>query len=247
MKKLGLLMLGIMVIATSIVSCKDEESYAEQKEKERKVINAFLERDPLLLVSKDGDTLLNTRKINPISLEQFEAQDSMTDVSKNEYVLFKNSGIYMQIVRQGTGEKMKSGESKRIITRYWEYNILADSLQSTDMVPYWSTNPGVMDVNCNSGTFTATWNVTEYSSGAMYQIYGTSSSSATSVPNGWIVPLSYIKVGRQTNPDEGIALVRMIVPHSQGTETAKNAVYPCFYEISYQETRGNVKPKSSDQ
>ena len=237
MKKLCLLMLGIMVIATSIVSCKDDESYAEQKEKERKVINAFLQRDPLLLVSKDGDTLLNTSKINPISVEQFEAQDSMTDVSKNEYVLFKNSGIYMQIVRKGAGEKMKSGETKRIITRYWEFNMLADTLQSSDVVPYWATSPGVMDVSCNSGTFTATWNIDNYPPGAMYQIYGTSSISAKSVPNGWVVPLSYIKVGRQKTADEGIALVRMIVPHTQGTEMAKNAVFPCFYEISYQEAR----------
>ena len=231
-------MLGIMVIATSIIGCKEEESYAEQKEKERKVIKAFLNRDPLVLLGAEGDTLLNTAKINPISVEQFEAQDSMTDVSKNEYVLFKNSGIYMQIVRKGAGEKMKSGETKRILTRYWEYNILADSLQSADVVSYWSTNPGVMAVDCNSGTFTASWVVSEdFPAGAMYQIYGTSSSSAKSVPNGWIVPLSYIKVGRQKTADEKIALVRLIVPHSQGTEMAKNSVYPCFYEISYQEVR----------
>ena len=124
-------MLGIMVIATSIIGCKEEESYAEQKEKERKVIKAFLNRDPLVVVGAEGDTLLNTAKINPISVEQFEAQDSMTDVLKNEYVLFKNSGIYMQIVRKGAGEKMKSGETKRILTRYWEYNI-----RNHPLIPY---------------------------------------------------------------------------------------------------------------
>ena len=62
-------------------------------------------------------------------------------------------------------------------------------------------------------------------------IYG-----STSVPSGWIVPLTYVNLGRYTSSD-AIALVRMIVPHSQGTANATSNVYPCFYEISYQEMR----------
>ena len=70
----------------------------------------------------------------------------------------------------------------------------------------------------------------------MTVIYG-STSNSTAVPTGWIVPMSYINLGRQKDWDEGIALVRVLVPHSQGTAAATNSVLPYFYEISYQEMR----------
>ena len=66
----------------------------------------------------------------------------------------------------------------------------------------------------------------------MYMVY-----NKTSVPSGWIVPLSYVNLGRQVSADEGIAKVRLIVPHSQGQTDATSNVYPCFYEITYQEMR----------
>ena len=65
----------------------------------------------------------------------------------------------------------------------------------------------------------------------MYAAY-----SSTSVPKGWLVPLSYIKVGRQFSEDQ-ISKVRLIVPHSEGHANATSSVYPCFYEITYQEMR----------
>ena len=230
MNKFWTLLLGIG-LALSVMSCKDDETYADQKKKETKAINAFIKRDPLLLLGANDDTLLYTPKINVITQEKFEAQDSMTDASLNEYVLFKNTGIYMQIVRKGVGEKLKSGDSKRIICRYWEYNILGDSLQSTDKAPYWMTNPDIMDVSNNSGTISASFNTDYAGGGAMYLLY-----QDKTVPSGWIVPLSYVNIGRQKG-EEGLALVRLIVPHSQGTQNASNSVSPCFYEISYQETR----------
>lgn len=225
----------LSLLGVLCVSCKDDESYADQKKKERKAIEAFLERDPLILVGPEGDTLLHTAKINPISQEQFEAQDSMTDVSKNEYVLFKNTGVYMQIVRKGVGEKIKHGETKRVLCRYFEYSIMGDSLHSTDRTSYWVSNPEILDVSNNSGTISASFNTSVNGGGAMYVIYG-SSANSTAVPAGWIVPMSYINLGRQKD-DEGIALVRVLVPHSQGTATATNSVTPYFYEISYQEMR----------
>ena len=228
----GRVFMWVAFLGVLCASCKDNESYAEQKEKERKAITAMVARSPLVLVGANSDTLLNIPRMNVISLEQFEAQDSMTDASKDEFVLFANTGIYMQIVRKGAGKKMKSGDNKRIICRYWEYNIMGDSLQSSNRVPYWMTNPEIMDVSNNSGTFTASFNTTENGGGAMYRLY-----NSTAVPSGWIVPLTYINIGRQTTPDEGIALVRLIVPHTQGTGDATNNVYPCFYEISYEAMR----------
>lgn len=232
MKKILTQILLTVLAITTITSCKDDESYAEQKEKERKAISAFLARDPLILLDASGDTLLNTSRINVISQEQFEAQGMMTDASKNEYVLFGGTGIYMQIVRKGTGDKIKHGETKRVICRYWEYNIMGDSLQTTDRTFYWATNPDILDVSNNSGTITASFNTSINEGGAMYMIYG-----STTVPSGWIVPLSYVNLGRYTTGIGDLALVRMIVPHSQGTTKASNSVYPCFYEISYQAMR----------
>ena len=68
--------------------------------------------------------------------------------------------------------------------------------------------------------------------GAMYAAYG-----STSVPSGWLIPFPYIRIGRQNSPDEGIAKVRLIVPHSEGQTSASSNVYPCFYEITFQKMR----------
>ena len=210
---------------------KTQESYAGKKEKEKKAISDFLNRD-LVLLDYDGDTLLNTGKIKVISEQEFLAQNSTTNLDENEYVLFANNGVYMQIVRKGPGEPIRSGESKRVMCRYYEYNILGDSLQTSNQTPYWATNPEVLDVYNNNGTINATFNTTINGGGAMYMIY-----KNISVPNGWLVPLNYINLGRQKTEDEGIAKVRIIVPHSEGQTDATNNVYPCFYEITYQEMR----------
>ena len=97
---------------------------------------------------------------------------------------------------------------------------------------YWQTNPDIMDVTNTYGTFTASFNTSVNGGGAMYQYYG-----SKAVPAGWLVPLTYINIGRQVSEDEEIAKVRLIVPHSQGHSDASSNVYPCFYEITYQEMR----------
>ena len=141
MKNWMLGLCALVLAGVSLTACSDSETYADQKNKERKAISAFLARNPLVLLNAEGDTLLNTAQIKVISQTAFEAQDSTTNVEENEYVLFGNTGVYMQIVRKGAGEKLKSGETTRLICRYWEYNILGDSLQTSNMVRYWSTNP----------------------------------------------------------------------------------------------------------
>lgn len=235
MRELLYTIVMLLCVGFTLQSCHDEETYAEQKEKEREAIAYFLARSPLVLRNAQFEELLNIKGINVISEEQFEQQDSTTDVSKDEFVLFRNTGIYMQIVRKGTGEKMKSGESKRIICRYWEYNILGDSLQSTDQVPYFASSPTILNVNNNSGTISASFNTQINGGGALYMTYAT--NGAMEVPSGWLLPLSYIKVGRQNSEDGGIAKVRMILPHSSNHKDATQNVYPCFYEITYQEMR----------
>lgn len=221
---------AVLLVAAMAASCSSGETYAEQKDKERNAISAFLGRDVAIL-DAEGDTVVRVGHINVISEQQFLSQDSMTDVSRNEYVLFGNSGVYMQIVRRGTGEKLASGQSKRIIARYVEFNILRDSIQSRSDALYYHTSPDILEVSNTYGTFTASFS-TDNGGGAMYRIY-----RQTEVPSGWLVPFSYIKIGRQLEADDHIAKVRLIVPHSSGHNEARQNVYPCFYEILFQEMR----------
>ncbi len=116
-------LLALLACASCLCSCNNDDTYADQKKRERKVINAFLNRD-VAIIDEEGDTICRVGKINPITEAQFYAQDSTTNVEKNEYVLFSGSGIYMQIVREGVGEKLKSGDNKRILCRFIEYNIM---------------------------------------------------------------------------------------------------------------------------
>lgn len=231
MRKYIRVTLALLACVSCLCSCSDDDTYADQKKRERRVINSFLSRDVAIL-DEEGDTICHVGRITPISEAQFYAQDSTTSLERNEYVLFSGSGIYMQIVREGVGERLRSGDNKRILCRFIEYNIMGDSLQLRDDVPYWHTNPEILDVSNTEGTINASFNTDINGGGAMYMTY-----KEVSVPTGWVKPLQFIRLGRQVQEDEGIAKVRLIVPHSEGTSSATSNVYPCFYEILYQEMR----------
>ena len=81
-------LLTIMLGITLFTSCNNEETYAEQKERERGYINNFI----------NGNCNINRRAIRVISESDFKAQGETTDTAKNEYVLFNSTGVYMQIV-----------------------------------------------------------------------------------------------------------------------------------------------------
>lgn len=227
MKKLHLIyiMAATALLATS---CKKDLTYAELKEKERDAINKFISRD-VTIRDHDGNDLIYVGRINTISDDQFMEQGCTTNVEKNEYVLFSN-GVYMQIRREGVGNRLESGESKQVIARYTEFNIMADTVQTSNETLYYSTTPDIIDISNSYGTFTASFN-TDNGGGAMYRRYG-----STSVPGGWLMPFSYIRIGRQTS-EEQISQVRLIVPHAQGQSDASSNVYPCFYQITFQEAR----------
>jgi hypothetical protein len=209
-------------------SCKKDLTYAELKEKERDAINNFISRD-VTIRDHDGNDLIYVGRVNTISDDQFVEQGCTTNVEKNEYVLFSN-GVYMQIRREGVGNRLESGESKQVIARYTEFNIMADTVQTSNETLYYSTTPDIIDISNSYGTFTASFN-TENGGGAMYRRYG-----STSVPAGWLMPFSYIRIGRQTS-EEQISQVRLIVPHAQGQSDASSNVYPCFYQITFQQAR----------
>ncbi len=207
-------------------SCDEDDSYAELREREGKQIASFLKRGCEVWDADSMALMLKVEKIKVIPEEDFYA-DTLTDVSKNEYVLFRHSGIYMQIVRRGTGKPLAEGEAASVLMGYYEYNIAGDSLQTTNKVMPYDLFPDKMNVRNDYGTFTAS-----FTQGAMKTFYSTSS-----VPSGWLVPLRFVRLGRQSSADAEIALVRLILPSTEGQMDAAERIYPCFYEISYQAGR----------
>ena len=210
MKTLKFLTLTLLAIV-ALASCSDSETYADMKKKERSAINRYIAN----------------QKIKVISEDVFNAQNQTTNVDKNEWVLFEGTGVYMQIVREGCGKKLESGKTEKILCRFNEYNILeSDStLQCSNIYSYlWEVEK--MTVKNTSGTFSGTF---DKESSLMYNTY-----SSTAVPSGWLVPLTYIKLGRPASETDEIAKVKLIVPHSMGQSNASQNVYPCMYEITYQ-------------
>lgn len=188
------------LFAVALCSCEDYETYAEQKEKEKMNIYDFIDEQGIEVIDK----------------ETFEANGQVTDIAKNEFVLFEDKGVYMQIVRRGEGEMMADGDRTVFMARYLEYNIASGDTVSGNL---YASTPDKFTCERKGDTFSAS-----FTYGFMYGIYG------SAVPKGWLVPLSYITPGR---PNDKAAKVRLIVPHSEGTSTAAQYVYPTYYEITY--------------
>ena len=188
------------LLAVAFTSCKEYETYADQKENERKHINEFIKDQGIKVISK----------------ETFEANGQVTDTAKNEFVLIADKGVYMQIVRKGEGEMIEDGERAVYMARYLEYNIEDGDTISGNL---YSSVPDKFICERQGDTFTAS-----FTYGVMYGLYG------SSVPGGWMLPLSYITPGR---PNDKAAKVRLIVPHSEATSLAAQYVYPTYYEITY--------------
>ncbi|MCI5490798.1 MAG: DUF4827 domain-containing protein [Prevotellaceae bacterium] len=213
---LKMALLGILVIA--LAGCDDDETYGDKKKKERKIIHDFITNG-----SRINDTL-TIAPINVIDEATFAAQDSTTRLDDNQYVLLSKTGVYMQIINKGDGESIKEDENVTIYCRYLEYNLSTDTVQSTNNNLYYIAVPDILTCNNSYGTYTAS-----FISGVMMNTYSTSS-----VPEGWLVALPYIHLGRR---QDNLAKVRLIVPHSSGQSDAQSYVYSCFYEISYQRGR----------
>lgn len=208
--------LFILIAAAAVfASCNDYETYGDKKEKERNAIAKFISDSSIVVISED----------------QFNRQGQTTDLARNEYVKFDKNGVYMQIVRQGCGTKLQDGEKTRLICRFSEYNLLEDTItlcNNNNELYYYGKSlvkmPDIMQISRTGSSFTAS-----FLSGIMYSAY-----ESAAVPSGWLVPLSYVNVGRPQSADEEYSMVRLIVPHSQGHVTASSNVIPYFYEITFQ-------------
>ena len=211
MKKLAFAFIGLLAMF-AVASCDDTETYAEQRDRENSAIRRFIRENGIKVLTES----------------EFRNNNCETDTANHEFVLMQNSGVYMQIVRKGEGEPVRNGETTTVLCRFTEYNLLTDSLQLTNNILSFASIPEKMSITNTNGSFTASFDT---SSSLMYTFYST-----TSVPTGWLVPFTYINLGRYTSSD-AIAKVNLIVPSTAGHNYASAGVYPCFYEITYERGR----------
>lgn len=218
-KKLLYLMLAVCAVSISMfttVSCNDGETYAEQKEKEANAIARFIRSNDFV------------GKIEVISEAKFYAQDTTTDLSKNQFVKFDNDGIYMQIVRKSSGPTMielakarpDSTITRPLLCKFLEYDIEDGDTTYTNIYQTSIIDQMMCTYSHYSRSYTA-W----YTEGKMLTAYG------STVPKGWLKPLNYIRLTKAAGEE---AKVRIIVPHTSGTTKASGRVHPFYYEITYQ-------------
>ena len=200
----SVLLLLLTMSAVGLVSCNDEVSYSDMKEKEGHAIENFI----------------RSEGIKVITYKTFIENDSVTNCSDNEYV--RVGDVYMQIVNNPKGKpaakKLEKGKGLDLLVTYTEYNIMDAEEVSNNLS---EVEPDAMNVKNIDGTYEAA-----FMSGVMMNLY-----SSTFVPTGWLTVMPYLYFVR--NQSE-LAEVNLIVPHSSGTSIAATYVYPCFYNIKFQ-------------
>lgn len=215
MKKLHLVLMLAFVFGCFLQSCNDGKTYAERKEEEADAINAFLTKNDIEVISED----------------EF-LRDTVT--KENQYVLFEDNGVYMNIVQRGTGEKLEDG-SYEIHSRFMEIALQDRSdvgFEAGDTLlanMHWNDYPSAQT---DPETFRLEISGDSYSGMFMDRSKMASVYESSAVPSGWLIPIPYLKIARTTESAK-VSRVKLIVPHSEGTGTAMAAVYPCFYEITY--------------
>ncbi len=230
---------AIMAIAAlfSFAACNDTETYKDLRDRELDSISSFLRHENVKVISEEVFKSRWEKK-------QKDNSVVLTDTSKNnnEYVLFNSNGIYMQVLEMGCGDYIKMGETTDVLVRFSEYNLNTaaemslNSLQLSNNLKQYSFYTDKMTVTNNSGTFTGTFDVNSSLMVATYNKNYSGGYSGT-VPSGWLVPFSWVKIGRGNAEGERIAHVRLVVPHTYGTTAASGSVYACLYDLTLQRGR----------
>lgn len=216
MKNLVYYFFLVLSFGIVLTACDNTESYGDKRKAERKAISRF--------VSEKGITL--------ITPDEFEQKDSVTDTTKNEFVYNSNTEVYFQIVENGKGKHaalIQSGSRRELICRFVEVNIETGDTLTTNL--YDAENPDIMTVTNTSGQFSGS-----FTSGWMYNKYGSGVTSSSAVPEGWLAVMPYLKITRLSETDTP-AKVRLIVPSTKGQYDAMSNVYPCYYEITFEGER----------
>ena len=214
MKRLVYILLAVISVSSVLVSCKEEEeTYAEQKEREAKQIRKWLDTNNIDVITMT-EFLEDTVTLNP---------DVNPESNRNEYVLFSDKGVYMQIVHRGEGHIIESDATWYMNARYVETYVGSGDTLTMNL---YQSVPDVFYVTRTGGNYTAS-----FTSGIMATVYG------NSVPSAWLMAMPYIKPGLLNG--SSAAKIRMIVPHTEGTQAAASRVYPAFYEITLTKQKYN--------
>lgn len=206
MQGFRMLPLTIAVLLMSFASCNKSETYAEKKARESEQIQNFISERNIKVIKLD-EFLRDTITDNP---------EEGPDKTLNEYVLFPENGVYMQIVRRGEGTALEDGETRLLNVRFLEYNIATGD--TVDMSLHTNDNDVV---KCSR---TGNYYTAMLLPGSRMARYG------NSVPSGWLVPMPFITPGFLYN-GLNASKVKIILPHDQGTSAAMNAVQPYYYEL----------------
>lgn len=209
MKKLVFLFLSLLTAGSLFQACDNSKTYAEMLEDEKNAVNKFI---------KDS-------AINVISLEEFE-RDTITDLSRNEYVAFSN-GVYMQIVDRGNEDDPEDAFANNnvICARYLEKNIASNELTCFNVVlpeyinasDYYRSPLTFRYVNENSSAYGIV-----LSTPLDYDYLWTANSYGTAIPGGWLLALPYLRDN---------AHVRLIIPSKMGHSISQQNVIPYYYDI----------------
>ena len=209
MKKLIFLFLSVIAAGSLFQACDNSKTYAEMLEDEKNAVNKFI---------KDS-------AINVISLEEFE-RDTITDLSRNEYVAFSN-GVYMQIVDRGNAADPEDtfANNNVICARYLEKNIASNELTCFNVVlpeyinasDYYRSPLTFRYVNENSSAYGIV-----LSTPLDYDYLWTANSYGTAIPGGWLLALPYLRDN---------AHVRLIIPSKMGHSISQQNVIPYYYDI----------------
>ena len=179
MKKIKLFFAVVCVVACCLQSCNNGKTYAEMKEDEADAINAWILNHDYQVISE----------------RDFYNQDTITN--ENQFVLFEESGVYMNIIQPGEGTSKLADGYYEMASRYFEIamqnrdgmfavgDTLSGNMNLLDYPAYrvnssWSLSqymlyPEVYKLTIRGSSYSAAF--TE--SYQMYSIYGT-----TSVPSG---------------------------------------------------------------
>lgn len=231
MKKFLFAMIAFAAVL-SFAACNDSETYKDKRDRELDSISSFLRKENIKVISEDEFT------------RRWNDNQRLTDTAKNnnEWVLFNSNGIYMQVIDQGCGDYIKKGETADVLVRFDEYNLSYAAEMSnkcltlSNNVPAYSYYVDKMSVTNTSGTFTGSF--VNPKASLMALTYNSSYTGISStVPSGWLIPFSWVKIGRPKTADDRIAHVRLLVPHSYGTTSASGSVQACVYDMTLQKGR----------
>ena len=211
------ILLGLIAFF-SLQGCNNQKTYGELVDEENDAIKTFISKN----------------NIKVISLQKFIEQDSTT--AENEYVYFEDTGVYMHVVHKGEAAEVLKEGTYEILSRFLEIAV-ADirdmGIQAGDTMlrnmyangfPGLYKNPEEYKVTIKDNMYVGNFQGTSL----MFQKY----DNLTAVPGGWLLPLRYVKPTRTTQKDQ-LARVKLIVPHTEGTNLAMRFVYPCYYELTY--------------